>query len=32
LPDHIHPTEKGVEAMVSATVDKIADALPKAPA
>lgn len=32
LPDHIHPTEKGVEAMVSATVDKIADALPKTPA
>ncbi|NOW44548.1 acyl-CoA thioesterase-1 [Novosphingobium sp. SG751A] len=29
LPDHIHPTDKGVEAMVSATVDKVAGALPK---
>lgn len=32
LPDHIHPTEKGVEAMVKATVDRIANALPKTPA
>ncbi|MBN9145712.1 MULTISPECIES: arylesterase [unclassified Novosphingobium] len=30
LPDHIHPTDKGVEAMVSATVDKVEGALPKA--
>lgn len=29
LPDHIHPTDKGVEAMVSATLDKVAGALPK---
>lgn len=29
LPDHIHPTDKGVEAMVGATVDKVAGALPK---
>lgn len=30
LPDHIHPTQQGVEAMVSATVETVAAALPKA--
>jgi len=29
LPDHIHPTEKGVEAMVGATVETVAGALPE---
>jgi acyl-CoA thioesterase-1 len=29
LPDHIHPTAKGVDAMVAATVDKVAGALPQ---
>lgn len=29
LPDHIHPTPTGVEAMVKATVDTVAGALPK---
>jgi acyl-CoA thioesterase-1 len=29
LPDHIHPTAAGVDAMVAATVDKVAGALPK---
>lgn len=28
-PDHIHPTAQGVEAIVAATVDKVAAALPK---
>ena len=28
--DHIHPTEQGVNALVAATVDKIADAIPPA--
>lgn len=28
LPDHIHPTEQGVEAMVKATVDRVVAALP----
>lgn len=32
LPDHIHPTEKGVEAMVDATVDQVVGALPQTPA
>jgi acyl-CoA thioesterase-1 len=27
LPDHIHPTAKGVDAMVAATVDKVAQGL-----
>jgi acyl-CoA thioesterase I len=30
LPDHIHPTDKGVEALVGATVETVAQALPKA--
>lgn len=28
--DHIHPTAQGIEAMVSATVDEVEEALPKA--
>jgi acyl-CoA thioesterase-1 len=31
-PDHIHPTEQGIEAIVAATVDQVAKALPKAAA
>ena len=27
--DHIHPTAQGIEAMVAATVDTVAGALPK---
>lgn len=27
-PDHVHPTAKGIEAMVAATVETIAEALP----
>lgn len=30
LPDHIHPTAKGVEALVAATADQVGGALPKA--
>ena len=29
LPDHVHPTAAGVEAMVAATADQVAEALPK---
>jgi acyl-CoA thioesterase-1 len=29
LPDHIHPTPEGVEAMVKATIGTVKDALPK---
>lgn len=29
-PDHIHPTAAGVDALVAATVDDVAEALPKA--
>jgi acyl-CoA thioesterase-1 len=28
-PDHVHPTALGVEEIVAATVDDVADALPK---
>jgi acyl-CoA thioesterase-1 len=27
--DHIHPTEQGIEAIVAATVDQVANALPR---
>ncbi|TCM17871.1 acyl-CoA thioesterase-1 [Novosphingobium sp. PhB165] len=30
-PDHVHPTAIGVEEIVTATVDDVADALPKVP-
>jgi acyl-CoA thioesterase-1 len=29
-PDHIHPTAEGVDALVKATVDEVAEALPEA--
>ena len=28
-PDRIHPTAEGIDAMVAATVDAVAEALPK---
>lgn len=30
-PDHVHPTALGIDAIVSATVDDVVDALPDAP-
>lgn len=30
-PDHVHPTALGIEEMVAATLDDVADALPKKP-
>lgn len=28
-PDHLHPTEQGVEAIIAATIDQVSGALPK---